>query len=405
MAFDVLKIREDFPILAQRVHNKPLVYLDNGATTQKPRQVIEAMDAVYYKHNSNIHRGVHYLSGYTTELYEMSRGVVAQFINSTTEETIFTKGTTDSINLVAFSFGEAFVNEDDEIIISEMEHHSNIVPWQLMTKRRKATLKVWRCDDNGELSLDDLKQLITPKTKLLSVTQVSNILGTVNPIANIISLAHQYGVKVLIDGAQGIQHFKVDVKALDCDFYAFSGHKLYGPTGIGVLYGKRDLLDAMPPYQGGGDMIKTVSFEKTVYGDLPLKFEAGTPDYVAAIGLAAAIDYVNAIGFDEIMAYETELYKYADAQLSAIEGIRFFGRAKERASLFSFLVNDIHSFDMGTLLDKLGVAVRTGHHCAQPIIDKFKIPGTVRASFSFYNTKEEVDVLVKSINLVKNILS
>lgn len=405
MAFDVNIIRKDFPILSRMVHNKPLIYFDNGATTQKPNQVIDAMNRVYCEYNSNIHRGVHHLSGYATEAYEIARTTVASFINADLDETIFTRGTTESINLVAFSFGEAFIQADDEIIVTEMEHHSNIVPWQLMSQRKGAKLIVWRCDLNGELDLSQLSTLITAKTKLISITQVSNILGTVNPVKEVIEIAHKVGVKVLVDGAQAVQHIKVDVKALDCDFYAFSGHKLYGPNGIGVLYGKRELLNAMPPYQGGGDMIKSVSFENTTFNDLPLKFEAGTPDYPEAIGLAEAINYLNNIGFGEIVKYESDLYKYADAQLSTIDGIRFLGRAKNRTSLFSFLVNDIHPFDMGTLLDKLGVAVRTGHHCAQPIVDKFKIPGTVRVSLSFYNTNEEIDELVKSIKLVTNILS
>ncbi len=405
MAFDVYKIRKDFPILSRLVHNKPLIYLDNGATTQKPTQVLEALDRVYREYNSNIHRGVHYLSGYATEAYEGARKTVAEFINADTDETIFTRGTTESINLVAFSFGEAFLEAGDEIILSDMEHHSNIVPWQMVAQRKGASIKVFRSDMNGELDVNLLDSLITSKTKLIAITQVSNALGTINPIKEIIAIAHKRGVKILIDGAQAIQHIKVDVKALDCDFYVFSGHKLYGPNGIGILYGKKELLNAMPPYQGGGEMIKSVTFENTIYNELPFKFEAGTPDYVAAIGLAEAINYLNGIGFHEIEQYEHELYEYAERQLSSIEGIRFIGRAKNRTSLFSFLINDIHPFDMGTLLDKLGIAIRTGHHCAQPVMDKFKIPGTVRASLAFYNTKEEIDELVKSIKLVTNILS
>ena len=405
MAFDVYKIREDFPILSRLVHNKPLIYLDNGATTQKPKQVIEALDRVYLEYNSNIHRGVHFLSGYATEAYENARKTVAKFINSDLEETIFTRGATESINLVAFSFGEAFIHAGDEIIVSEMEHHSNIVPWQLMAQRKGAVIKVFRCDMNGDLDLSELDYLITPKTKLIAITQVSNILGTINPVKEIIEIAHKQNVKVLVDGSQAIQHIKVDVKEMDCDFYAFSGHKLYAPNGIGILYGKRELLNAMPPYQGGGDMIKNVSFENTTFMELPLKFEAGTPDYPEAIGLAEAINYLNNIGFEAISQYEHELYAYADAELSKIDGIRFIGRAKNRTSLFSFLIKDIHPFDMGTILDKLGIAVRTGHHCAQPIIEKFKITGTVRASLSFYNTKEEIDELIKGITLATNILS
>lgn len=405
MAFDVYKIRKDFPILSRLVHNKPLIYLDNGATTQKPTQVLEALDRVYREYNSNIHRGVHYLSGYATEAYEGARKTVAEFINADTDETIFTRGTTESINLVAFSFGEAFLEAGDEIILSDMEHHSNIVPWQMVAQRKGASIKVFRSDMNGELDVNLLDSLITSKTKLIAITHVSNALGTINPIKEIIDIAHKRGVKILIDGAQAIQHIKVDVKALDCDFYVFSGHKLYGPNGIGILYGKKELLNAMPPYQGGGEMIKSVTFENTTYNELPFKFEAGTPDYVAAIGLAEAINYLNGIGFHEIEQYEHELYEYTERQLSSIEGIRFIGRAKNRTSLFSFLINDIHPFDMGTLLDKLGIAIRTGHHCAQPVMDKFKIPGTVRASLAFYNTKEEIDELVKSIKLVTNILS
>ena len=399
-------IRADFPILQQKVYDKPYVYLDNGATTQKPKVVIEAVKNFYEQTNSNIHRGVHLLSEKSTEQYEQARNTVAEFIHAnSSNEIIFTKGTTDSINLVAFSFGEKYIAANDEIIVSEMEHHSNIVPWQMLCDRKQAKLKVLPFDDNGELCVEQLDELISERTKLIALTHVSNSLGTVNPIAEIVKIAHAKGVKVLVDGAQAIQHTTIDVQALDCDFYVFSGHKIYAETGIGVLYGKEDLLNEMPPYQGGGDMIKEVTFEKTTYSDLPLKFEAGTNNYVAAISLGEAIKYVQAIGMKAIAAHENELMQYASHKLGTIDGLRIYGTAANKVSVISFLVNNIHHYDMGMMLDKMGIAVRTGSHCTQPVMAHFDITGTVRASFAFYNTKEEIDRLYDGIIRIKKIFA
>jgi cysteine desulfurase / selenocysteine lyase len=395
---DIQKIRADFPILSQKVRGKQLVYLDNAATTQKPQVVIDAINKYYAEQNSNIHRGVHFLSQQATTAYEDARKNIQQFINAPkAEQIIFTKGTTDGINLVAHSFGKAFVKSGDEIIISALEHHSNIVPWQMLCEDRGATLKIIPINQKGELLIEEFKKLLSPKTKLVAVNHISNTLGTINPIEEIISLSHAVGAKVLIDGAQAVAHTKVDVQQLDCDFYVFSGHKLFGPTGIGVLYGKEELLNAMPPYQGGGDMIKTVTFEKTEYNVLPHKFEAGTPNIVGGIGLGAAIEYVNSIGLENIAQQENELLHYATEQLKTIKDIRFIGEADKKTSVISFLVDGAHPFDVGTILDQLGIAVRTGHHCTQPLMDFYQIPGTVRASFSFYNTKQEVDSLVDGL--------
>lgn len=399
--YDIQKIREDFPILSRKIYGKPLVYLDNGATTQKPRCVVEAIVDEYYSVNANVHRGVHFLSQQATELHEAAREKVRAFINAkSTNEIVFTRGTTESINLLTSSFGEAFINEGDEIIVSEMEHHSNIVPWQMLAERRGASIRVIPIDDKGELLLDEYEKLFTEKTRIVCVTHVSNVLGTINPVKRIVDIAHQHGVPVLVDGAQSAPHMKIDVQDIGCDFFAFSGHKIYGPTGVGVLYGKEDLLDKLPPYQGGGEMIQNVSFEKTTFNELPYKFEAGTPDYVGTNSLAKALDYVSAIGMDNIFAYEHELTRYATEQLSNIEGMRIFGQSENKDAVISFLVRDIHHLDMGTLLDRLGIAVRTGHHCAQPLMTHYGIEGTVRASFGIYNTKEEIDVLVAGIKRV-----
>lgn len=400
--FDVNKIRADFPILGREVYGKPLVYLDNGATTQKPRVVVEAMTDEYYSVNANVHRGVHFLSQRATELHEGSRETVRAFINArSTSEIVFTRGTTESINLLASSFTESQMRPGDEVIVSVMEHHSNIVPWQLMAAKHGIVIKVIPMNDNGELLLDAYRELFTERTRIVSVAHVSNVLGTVNPVEEMIRYAHEQGVPVLVDGAQSVPHMPVDVQALDADFYVFSGHKVYGPTGVGVLYGKEAWLDRLPPYQGGGEMIQTVSFEKTTFNELPFKFEAGTPDFVGTTGLARALDYVSAIGMDKIAAYEHELTTYATERLMEIPGMRIFGQAKEKGSVISFLVGDIHHFDLGTLLDRLGIAVRTGHHCAQPLMQRLGIEGTVRASFGLYNTKEEIDVLVAGIERVR----
>lgn len=400
--FDVNKIRADFPILGREVYGKPLVYLDNGATTQKPRVVVEAMTDEYYSVNANVHRGVHFLSQRATELHEGSRETVRAFINAkSTSEIIFTRGTTESINLLASSFAESQMREGDEVIVSVMEHHSNIVPWQLMAAKHGIVIKVIPMTDNGELLLDAYRELFTERTRIVSVAHVSNVLGTVNPVEEMIRYAHEQGVPVLVDGAQSVPHMPVDVQALDADFYVFSGHKVYGPTGVGVLYGKEAWLDRLPPYQGGGEMIQTVSFEKTMFNELPFKFEAGTPDFVGTTGLARALEYVSAIGMDKIAAYEHELTTYATERLMEIPGMRIFGQAKEKGSVISFLVGDIHHFDLGTLLDRLGIAVRTGHHCAQPLMQRLGIEGTVRASFGLYNTKEEIDALVAGIDRVR----
>ena len=398
---DINTIRNDFPILSRTVYDRPLVYLDNAATTQKPRQVVEAITDEYYNVNANVHRGVHYLSQQATDLHEEAREKVRKFINAkSTSEIIFTRGTTESLNLVASSFCDEFMQEGDEVIVSVMEHHSNIVPWQLQAAKKGISIRVIPMTDEGELMLDEYEKLFTERTKIVSVTHVSNVLGTVNPVEEIIRIAHEHGVPVLVDGAQSTPHFAVDVQAMDCDFFAFSGHKMYGPTGIGVLYGKEDWLDRLPPYQGGGEMIESVSFEKTVFERLPFKFEAGTPDYVATHGLAKAIDYISAIGMDNIQRHEEELTKYAMQRLSEVEGIRIFGRSPRTDAVVSFLVGDIHHLDMGTLLDRLGIAVRTGHHCAQPLMIRLGIQGTVRASFALYNTKEEIDVLTEGIKRV-----
>ncbi|MBQ9224245.1 MAG: cysteine desulfurase [Prevotella sp.] len=401
MAYDIAKIREDFPILSREVYGKPLVYLDNAATTQKPRQVVDAMVEEYYNVNANVHRGVHYLSQRATDLHEAAREKVRAFIHAgKTEEIIFTRGTTESLNLVASSFCDAFMKEGDEVIVSTMEHHSNIVPWQLQASKKGIVLKVIPMNEKGELLLDAYEQLFTERTKIVSITHVSNVLGTVNPVKEMIAVAHAHGVPVMVDGAQSAPHFAVDVQDIDCDFYAFSGHKMYGPTGVGVLYGKEEWLDKMPPYQGGGEMIEHVTFEKTTFERLPFKFEAGTPDYVATHGLATAIDYITTLGMDNISAHEKMLTQYAMQQMATIDGIRFFGEAEGKDAVVSFLVKDIHHLDMGTLLDRLGIAVRTGHHCAQPLMDRLGILGTVRASFALYNTKEEVDALVAGIRRV-----
>ncbi len=394
-------VRQDFPILSRTVYGKPLVYLDNGATTQKPRCVVDAITDEYYSVNANVHRGVHFLSQQATELHEASRETVRRFINArSTTEIVFTRGTTESINLLASSFGEAFLKEGDEVIVSTMEHHSNIVPWQLLQMRKGIVLRVIPMNDRGELLLDEYERLFTPRTRIVCVAHVSNVLGTVNPVREMIATAHAHGVPVLVDGAQSIPHMPVDVQALDADFYVFSGHKVYGPTGVGVLYGKENWLDKLPPYQGGGEMIQHVSFEHTTFNELPFKFEAGTPDYIGTTGLAKALDYVSALGMDRIAAYEHELTEYATRRLKEIPGMRIFGEAPEKGSVISFLVGNIHHFDMGTLLDRLGIAVRTGHHCAQPLMQRLGIEGTVRASFALYNTKEEIDALVAGVERV-----
>lgn len=399
--YDIQKIREDFPILSRTVYGKPLIYLDNGATTQKPKCVVDAIVDEYYSVNANVHRGVHFLSQQATNLHEASRETVRQFINARSiSEIIFTRGTTESINLVASSFTDAFMKEGDEVIVSVMEHHSNIVSWQIQALRKGIVLKVIPMNDRGELLIDEYEKLFTPRTKLVSVAHVSNVLGTINPVKHIAAIAHAHNVPVLIDGAQGIPHMKVDVQDIDADFYVFSAHKIYGPTGIGVLYGKEDLLDKMPPYQGGGEMIKNVSFEGTTFNELPFKFEAGTPDYVGSTAMAKALDYVSAIGMDNIAAHEHELTTYAMQRMKEIPGMRIFGEAEHKGGVISFLVGDIHHFDMGTLLDRLGIAVRTGHHCAEPLMHRLGIEGTVRASFGMYNTKEEVDALVAGIERV-----
>lgn len=394
-------IRKDFPILSRTVYDRPLVYLDNAATTQKPLCVLDAMRNEYLNVNANVHRGVHYLSQKATDLHEAARERVRSFINAeSTDEIIFTRGTTESINLVVSSFCDEFMEEGDEVIVSVMEHHSNIVPWQLQVAKKGIAVKVIPMDDRGELKLDEMEKLFTARTKMVSVAHVSNVLGTVNDVDEIVEIAHRHGVPVMIDGAQSAPHMKVDVRAMDCDFFAFSGHKMYGPTGVGVLYGKREWLDRLPPYQGGGEMIESVSFEKTVFAQLPFKFEAGTPDYVATHGLATAIDYVERIGLDRIAEYEKELTQYCMDQLRSIDGMRIFGTSERKDAVVSFLVGDIHHLDMGTLLDRLGIAVRTGHHCAEPLMQRLGIQGTVRASFALYNTKEEVDILADGIRRV-----
>lgn len=399
-------IRGDFPILTEKIYGKDLIYFDNGATTQKPRCVVEKIEEGYYHLNANIHRGVHYLSQKATEAHEAARITVAEFLHAEKhEEIIFTRGTTEAINLVATSFGEAFCKEGDEVIVSVLEHHSNIVPWQMLCERKGMKLRVIPINERGELNLDAFKSLLNERTKIVSVAHVSNVLGTINPVAEIIRLAHEKDIPVLVDGAQAVPHIAVNVVELDADFYVFSAHKIYGPTGIGVLYGKSSWLNAIPPYQGGGEMIATVTFEKTTYNELPFKFEAGTPDYIGSTALAEAIRYVENIGLDEIAVHEHELLTYGTERLLEIEGMRIIGTAKEKSSVISFLVGNIHPYDIGMLLDKLGIAVRTGHHCAQPLIDYLEIPGTVRASFAFYNTKEEIDVFIEALKRVVGMLS
>ena len=400
--YNIDKVREDFPILSREVYGKPLVYLDNAATTQKPLCVLDAMREEYLNVNANVHRGVHYLSQQATDLHEAAREKVRQFINAAkTEEIVFTRGTTEAINLIASSFCESQMKEGDEVLVSDMEHHSNIVPWQLQAQRRGIVVRHLPIDDKGCLvNCDAIEDFMTERTKLVSIAHVSNVLGTINDVQHIVEMAHSRGIPVLIDGAQSAPHMKIDVQQLDCDFYAFSGHKMYGPTGIGVLYGKEEWLEKLPPYQGGGEMIDKVSWEKTTFERLPFKFEAGTPDYVATHGLATAIDYITSLGLDNIEAHEQELTRYCMEQLKTIDGMRIFGEAEQKDAVVSFLVGDIHHLDMGTLLDRLGIAVRTGHHCAQPLMDRLGISGTVRASFALYNTKEEIDVLVAGIRRV-----
>ena len=399
--YNIEQIREDFPILSREVYGKPLIYLDNGATTQKPKCVVESITDEYYSVNANVHRGVHFLSQQATELHEASRETVRRFINArSTNEIIFTRGTTESINLLASTFAESQMQAGDEVIVSCMEHHSNIVPWQLQAAKRGIVIKVIPMNDKGELLQEEYLKLFSEHTKLVCVMHVSNVLGTVNPVKEMIAVAHAHGVPVLVDGAQSVPHMKVDVQDLDADFFAFSGHKVYGPTGVGVLYGKEEWLDKLPPYQGGGEMIQSVSFERTTFNELPFKFEAGTPDYIGTTALAKALDYVSAIGMEQIEAHEHELTQYAMNRLKQIEGMRIFGEAEHKSSVISFLVGDIHHLDMGTLLDRLGIAVRTGHHCAQPLMIRLGIEGTVRASFGLYNTKEEIDILAAGIERV-----
>lgn len=399
---NIEKIRQDFPILSREVYGKPLIYLDNAATTQKPLCVLDAMRDEYLNVNANVHRGVHYLSQQATDLHEAAREKVRQFINAQKiEEIVFTRGTTEAINLVASSFCESQMQAGDEVLVTEMEHHSNIVSWQLQAQKRGIVVKHLPITDDGRLvSRDIIATYITDRTKLVSVAHVSNVLGTINPVEEIIKMAHEHGIPVLVDGAQSAPHFRVDVQALDCDFFAFSGHKMYGPTGIGVLYGKEEWLEKLPPYQGGGEMIDKVTWERTTFERLPFKFEAGTPDYVATHGLATAIDYINSVGFDAIQQHEQDLTRYCMEQLQTIDGMKIYGPAEGRDAVVSFNVGDIHHLDMGTLLDRLGIAVRTGHHCAQPLMDRLGISGTVRASFALYNTKEEIDALVAGIRRV-----
>lgn len=399
--FDVKKVRTDFPILEEKIYGKPLVYLDNGATTQRPRQVIEKMTEYYLRYNSNVHRGIHFLSNKCTDANEEAREIVCQFIQAASEkEVIFTRGTTESINLVASSFGEAFIREGDEILVTEMEHHANIVPWQMLCERKGASLKVIPFQDNGELDLSRLNELLTNRVKLVGVAYVSNVLGTINPVKMIIERAHAVGAKVLVDGAQAVQHLPVNVQELDCDFFVFSGHKLYGPTGVGVLYGKEALLGEMPPWQGGGEMIKEVHFEKTTYNELPFKFEAGTPDFIGIIGLGEAIRYVQAVGMQEIEKHEHQLLTYAMEQMHLIPGMRIFGEATEKSSVLSFILGDIHHSDTGILLDKMGIAVRTGQLCAEPTMQHYDVTGMVRASLGMYNTREEIDIFCEGLRKV-----
>ena len=402
--FDVNRIRKDFPILEEKIYGKPLVYLDNGATTQRPSRVVDKMTEYYLRYNSNVHRGVHYLSNKCTDANEQARETVREFINAaSTDEIIFTRGTTESINLVAHSFGEAFIREGDEIIVTEMEHHANIVPWQMLCERKKAVLKVVPFNGKGELDMEEFGKLLSERVKLVGVAYVSNVLGTVNPVKEIIDAAHTFGAYVLIDGAQAIQHIPVDMQALDCDFFAFSGHKVYGPTGVGVLYGKRSLLEQMPPWQGGGEMIKEVRFEKTTYNDLPFKFEAGTPDFIGVIGLGEALEYVKGIGLEEIASYEHDLMNYVMEQIRTVPNIILFGEAAEKSSVISFGIEGIHHFDLGTLLDKMGIAIRTGQLCAEPVMQHYRVTGMARASIAMYNTREEIDVFCEGLRKIEKI--
>jgi cysteine desulfurase / selenocysteine lyase len=406
MSFNPEDIRADFPILHQQIYNKPLIYFDNAASTQKPRQVIDAIREYYEKHNCNIHRGVHYLSIKATEEYEETRREVCEFINAkSTNEIIFTKGATESLNLVASSFGKKFIQPGDEVITTIMEHHSNFVPWQQVCEERGALLKVVTITEDGELKMEEFKSMITEKTRLITLTHVSNVLGTINPVKEIVALAHQHGIPVLIDGAQGVSHLPVDVQDLDCDFYCFSGHKMYAPMGTGVLYGKEKWLEEMPPYQLGGEMIKDVYLDHTTFNELPYKFEAGTPNVEGVTGLKAAMRYLKTLGMEDIAAYEDHLLKYANEKLGEIDGIRFFGTSKQKASLVSFLIGDIHPYDAGTIIDKMGIAIRTGHHCAMPLMEYLRIPGTLRASFAFYNTTREIDQLIFAVKKAREMLS
>jgi cysteine desulfurase/selenocysteine lyase len=402
VSFDIQKVRKDFPILKEKVYGKPLVYLDNGATTQKPQQVIDCVNEYHSKHNSSIHRGVHYLSEIMTEEYEKARKKVQDYIHAKhSHEIVFTSGTTGSINSLAFSFGERYINRGDEIIISAMEHHANIVPWQMMCSRKNAALKVLPITNEGELMMEEIEKFISRKTKLLSITQISNVLGTINPVEEIIKIAHHHNIPVLIDAAQSVQHLPIDVENMDCDFLVFSGHKIYGPTGIGILYGKEKWLEEIPPYQGGGDMVDTVTFEKTTYNGLPFKFEAGTTNYIGAIGLGVALDYILSLGLENIIRYEHGLLKDATQKITELGNIRIFGNSKHKSSILSFLIDNIHQLDAGMIIDKMGIAVRTGTHCAQPLMQRFGIGGTIRASLAMYNTSEEIDLLCKAIQKVK----
>ncbi|MBQ7163033.1 MAG: cysteine desulfurase [Bacteroidales bacterium] len=399
---DINKIREDFPILSEQVYNRPLVYFDNAATTQKPWPVIHCLEEGYRRHNANVHRGIHFLSQTATEAHEAARARVRDFLHAASaEEIVFTRGTTESVNLVAFSFGETFCREGDEIVVTVMEHHSNIVPWQMLCERRKMHLKVVPMNDRGELLLEEYEKLLTPRTRLVAVAHVSNVLGTVNPVGEMIAAAHRRGIPVFVDGAQAVPHLKVDVQALDADFYAFSAHKVYGPTGLGVLYGKKRWLEQMQPYQGGGEMIDQVRFEKTTYNALPYKFEAGTPDFIGTTALAAALDFVETLGMDCIAEYESQLLHYTEERLSALPGLKIYGQAAHKSAVVSFRMGDIHPYDTGLLLDKLGVAVRTGHHCAQPLMERLGIDSCVRASLSFYNTREETDILCAALERIR----
>jgi cysteine desulfurase/selenocysteine lyase len=405
-AYDVSRIRQDFPILQQTVHGKPLVYLDNAATTQKPRRVIEALTRYYTEQNANVHRGVHTLSERATHAYEGARELVRRFLNAREiGEIVFTRNTTEGINLVAQSYGRSHVREGDEVLISAMEHHSNIVPWQLLCEEKGARLRVVPIDDSGELRLDEMERLLSPRTKIVAITHLSNALGTINPVARIVEMAHAHGVPILLDGSQAAYHMAVDVQALDCDFYVVTGHKLYGPTGIGVLYGRAALLDAMPPYQGGGDMISSVTFEKTTYNVLPYKFEAGTPNIAGAVGLGEAIDYIASLGMERIATHEQALLAYGTAQLSGVPGLRLIGTARHKASILSFVLDGVHPHDIGTIVDSEGVAIRTGHHCAQPVMQRFGVPATARASLALYNTTEDVDALVRGLLKVREVFA